>query len=262
MGPMKSALFLLPIIVALHRSYADTRHRRYKIDLLRNESNEEETRVIRVATSASLYYKSIYAMYGRDMVRSWDMFAEWLNKERGGIKYNGSNYSIVFNFIEDYSDNSLVTKVYKSLLEDFDLYFCPYSSSLAWNAVDVTDPAGRFLLATSASGTAVFKNRRSSFTTLPSNVAFLDSGFAAFTAYGSKTTAVIKDMGYGGCGTAQNSNDAAIKAGITLYKHYDVDPASPSYASIVSDIIAELKAQEVETVMGCTYLGLCYEVYR
>jgi hypothetical protein len=194
------------------------------------------------------------------MVRSWDMFAEWLNKYRGGIRLNGFNYSMVFNFIEDYSNNSLVTKVYKSLLPDFDLFFCPYSTSLAWNAVDVTDPAGKFLLATSSSGTAVFKNRRSSFTTLPSNVAFLDGGFGAFAAYGSKTTAVIKDIGYGGCGTAQNSNSTAQKYGLKLYKHYDVDPSSPNYASTISSIIAELKEHGVETLMGCTYLGLCYEV--
>jgi hypothetical protein len=69
-------------------------------------------------------------------------------------------------------------------------------------------------------------------------------------------------MDYAACGTAQDSNNSAIKAGLTLYKHFDVDPASPYYSSSVSAAIAELKEHMVESVMGCTYLALCYEVVQ
>jgi ABC-type branched-subunit amino acid transport system substrate-binding protein len=244
------------------RCEAATRQRRYKIDLLRNESTEEETRVIRVAASSSMYWSDSFVRYGRDMVRGWDMFAQWLNEYRGGIKLNGTTYSVVLDFVQDYSSNTLVTNVYKSLLPSFNLFFGPYSSGLTKSAADVTDPAGKFLLASAASSTAVVKNRRSTFTTLPPNVKYLDSSFAAFALYGSKTVAVIKDLGYGACGTAQDSNSSAIKAGLKLYKHYDVDPSSPYYSSKVSAIIAELKEHGIETVMGCTYLGLCYEVIK
>jgi hypothetical protein len=194
------------------------------------------------------------------MVRGWDMFAQWLNVERGGIQLNHSSYYVVFDFIEDYSNNSMVTKAYKSLLKDVNFFFAPYSTRLTRNAVDVTDPAGRFLLATEASNTAMFKNSRSSFTTLPPNLEYLDSSLAALAAYGSKTVAVLKDIDFGGCGTAQDSNTTALKYGLELYKHYDLDPSSPYYSSTVSGILAELKEHGVETVMGCTYLGLCYEV--
>jgi ABC-type branched-subunit amino acid transport system substrate-binding protein len=194
------------------------------------------------------------------MVRGWDFFTQWLNAERGGIVLNRSSYSIMFDFIEDYSNQTLVTEVYKSLLPDFELFFAPYSSGLTRSAADVTDPAGKFLLATGAANTAVTQNRRSTFTTLPPNLEYLDSSFAALAAYGSKNVAVIRDEGYAACGAAQDSNSSAIKAGLELYKHYDVDPSNPNYSSSISDIIAELKANGVETVMGCSYSTLCYEV--
>jgi ABC-type branched-subunit amino acid transport system substrate-binding protein len=189
------------------------------------------------------------------------MFARWLNEERGGIRLNAKSYSIVFDFIQDYSNNTLVTKVYNSLLKDFDLFFAPYSSGLSNSAADITDPAGKLLLSVGASSTAVFTNRRSSFTTLPPNLEYLDSSFAALAAYGSKTVAVIKDLDYAGCGNPHDSNASAIKAGLTLYKHYDVDPSGPFYSNRIGHIIEELKAHGVETLLGCTYLSLCYEVH-
>jgi hypothetical protein len=224
--------------------------------------SQNQTRIIQVAASASLYWNDAYVKNCRDMIRGWDFFAHWLNAIRGGVILNGSAYSIAFDFIEDYSNKTLVAEVYKSLLPSFNLFFGPYSSVLSSSAVDVTDPAGKFLLATGASNTAVFKNRRSSFTTLPPNIEFMDSSFAAFASYGSKTVAVIRDAGYAACGTAQNSNSSAIKAGLTLYKHYDVDPSSPYYPSTIRSIIAELKDHGVETLLGCTYVALCYEVYN
>lgn len=239
---------------------AARKQKRYNMDMLRNESVDAENRVIRVAASASLNPGDTFERYGHDMVRGWDMFAQWLNVERGGIQLNNCSYYIVFDFIEDYSDNAMVAKAYKSSLRDVNLFFAPYSSRLTRDAIDITDPGGAFLLATEASNTAMFQNSRTSFTTLPPNLEYLESSLAALAAYGSKTVAVLKDIDFGGCGTAQDSNTTALKYGLSLYKHYDLDPASPYYSSSVSAIIAELNENGVETVMGCTYVGLCYEV--
>lgn len=260
---MKGFIVALYIISQLiYRCNSVNPNKRYAIDMWRNQSTGNQSRVIRIATSASLYWKDTYARYGRDMVRGWDMFAQWLNVERGGIQLNGSAYSIAFDMIEDYSDKALITEIYKSLLNDFNLFFGPYSSGLTVNAVDVTDPAGKFLLATGATFTAVFKGRKSSFTTLPPNLAYIDSSFAAFSSYGAKTTAVLKDTDFTGCGTPQESNASATSYGLTLYKQYDLNPLSPYYSQNVSDIIADLKKKGVETIVACTYLPLCYEVCK
>jgi ABC-type branched-subunit amino acid transport system substrate-binding protein len=194
------------------------------------------------------------------MVRGWDFFAHWLNTERGGLYFNGSNYTIMFDFIEDYSKREFVTKVYTSIVNDYDFFFAPYTSTLANAAADVTDPKGKFMIATSASNTLFFKDRASTFAALPPSLKYLDASFKALSSMGAKVVAVIRDTDYGACGSASASNVSATKNGMTLYRHYDVNPSSPSYAEDINRIIADLKNKSVETLVGCTYVPLCYHV--
>lgn len=188
------------------------------------------------------------------------MFALWLNTERRGIKFNGSSYSILFDFIDDYSNITLVTKVYKTLLSRYDFFFAPYSAVLSKAAVDVTDPAGKYLMATSASSTPIFQSRISSFSNLPSNIMFSDASMAAFRSFGANSTAVIKDVDISGCGNVSDSTKMANKYGLHLFGHFDVDPKSPTYESEVFTIISQLKANGIQTVMGCTFRSLCFLV--
>jgi ABC-type branched-subunit amino acid transport system substrate-binding protein len=188
------------------------------------------------------------------------MFALWLNTERRGIKLNGSSYSILFDFIDDYSNATLVTKVYKTLLGDYDFFFAPYSAVLSKAAIDVTDPAEKYLMSTSASGTSIFQNRVSSFSNLPSNVMFSDASMAAFKSFGANSTAVIKDIDISACGNSSDTTRIAKKYGLHLYGHFDVNPKSPTYESEVSTIISQLKANRIETVIGCTFQTLCFLV--
>jgi ABC-type branched-subunit amino acid transport system substrate-binding protein len=233
---------------------------RYNIDILRNESIEEDLRVLRVAATASLRASDAYARQSRDMVRGWHMFALWLNTERKGIKLNGGYYSMYLDLIDDYSDATLVSKVYKTLLSNYNFFFAPYSTSLSKAAVDVTDPAGKFLMSTAASGTSVFQNRASSFTNLPSNVMYTDAAMAAFKSLGASSTVVIKDVDISACGNSSDSKKVAEKYGLNLYGHFNVNPKSSTYASDVATIISQLKANGIETVIGCTFQTLCYLV--
>jgi ABC-type branched-subunit amino acid transport system substrate-binding protein len=230
---------------------------RYHLDILRNKNS---TNVISVAASASFYFEGAHSHFSRDMARGWDFFANWLNTERGGIYFNGSNYSITFDFVEDYSSKDFVSKVFTSIVDDYDFFFAPYSSSLANVAADVTDPKGKFMIATAASNTAFFKNRASTFATLPPSMKYLDASFKALSSAGAKVVAVIKDTDYGACGSASASIESAKNNNMTLFKHYDVVPSSPTYADDVARIIADLKNSSVETLVGCTYLPLCYHV--
>jgi hypothetical protein len=188
------------------------------------------------------------------------MFALWLNTERKGIKLNGSSYSIFFDFIDDYSNDTLVTKVYNTLLNDYDFFFAPYAGTLAKAAIDVTDPAGKYLMSTSASNTAIYLNRASSFSNLPSNVMFSDASMAAFKSFGAKSTAVIKDIDISSCGNSSDTEKIAKKYGLHFYGHFDVNPKSPTYETEVASIISQLKANGVETVIGCTFQTLCFLV--
>jgi hypothetical protein len=142
------------------------------------------------------------------MVRGLDFFTQWLNTVRGGVKLNRISYSIVFNFIEDYSNITLIAEVYKLLLPEVDLFVGPYSSGLTRSAANVTDPAGKFLLSTGATNTS--------------------AGRALSPLYlGTRHISKIP----------QESNASAIQLGLKLYKQYDLDPSSPDYSCRISVLV-------------------------
>lgn len=234
---------------------------KYGLDIQRNASNAQEQYVIRMGASASMASSDEYYYYGREMTSGWDLFTNWVNLERGGIRLWGRNYTVAFDYVEDYSNKTDVTKVYQSMLSEYDIFHAPYSSGLTQRAVDVTDPAGKLMIAAGATNTAIFAGRDSAFTLIASNIQYLESSMGVFRANGAKTVAVMKDTDYAGCGdTYQDSVDMAAKYNLTLYGYYLLDSSSSNYSAQVLEIALDLQANQIDTVIGCTYLKLCFEV--
>jgi hypothetical protein len=47
---------------------------------------------------------------------------------------------------------------------------------------------------------------------------------------------------------------------VELYGYYELTPGAPGYDEDVRAILQDLKAQGVESVVGCSYLDLCIQV--
>jgi ABC-type branched-subunit amino acid transport system substrate-binding protein len=237
-----------------------TRYPKYGIDLLRNVSNPDEQYVIGMATSASMAYTDEYFYFGRETTSGFDLFTNWVNLDRGGINLWGRNYSLAVDYVEDYSNQSDVSKVYSSMVSKYDIFHSPCTSGLSRPAVDVTDPAGKLIIS-AASTTSIFANRTAAFPVAPSNNGYLDSSMGAFSANGAKSVAVLKDSDYGGCGdTPEDSAIIANKYNLTLHRFYLLDSSSSNYSGVVREIALDLMAHNVETVVGCSYSKLCYAV--
>jgi hypothetical protein len=238
-----------------------TKYPKYSLDLLRNKSKPEEQYVIRMAAAASMSPSDLYFHYGKEMTSGYDLFTNWVNLVRGGIHLWERNYTVVFDYIEDFSDKSSVTSIFNSMLSEYDIFHAPYSSSLTRPAVDITDPAERLMIASAASTTSIFVGRRASFATISSNNEYLDSSMGAFRANGARTVAVLKDIGYGGCGdTYEDSVNTAYKHDLTLHGYFLLDSTSSNYSGLVLEVAMDLKANNIETVVGCSYTKLCYDV--
>jgi hypothetical protein len=233
---------------------------KYGLDLLRNESNPEEQYVIRMALSASMLFSDIYFYYGKETTSGFDLFTNWVNLARGGIDLDGRNYTFAIEYVQDYSNESDVKMVYKSLVSKYDIFYSPVTSGLTRPAVEITDPAGKLILS-SASTTSIFVNRTAAFTLAPSNNGYLESSMGAFSANGAKSVAVLKDVGYGGCGdTPEDSVNIAKKYNLTLHGFYMLDATSANYSALVREVVSDLMANKVETIVGCSYSELCYAV--
>jgi hypothetical protein len=237
-----------------------SRYPKYGLDLLRNESNPEEQYVIRMATSASMASDDLYFYYGREMTSGFDFFTNWVNLGRRGISLWDRNYSFAIEYVQDYSNKSDVTKVYRSMVSKYDIFHSPHSSGLTQPAVEITDPAGK-LIFSSASTTSIFVNRTAAFSMMASNNGYLESSMGAFSANGAKSVAVLKDTDYGGCGdTPEDSVNIAKKYNLTLHGFYMLDVTSANYSGLVREVVSDLMANKVETIVGCSYSKLCYAV--
>lgn len=246
-------------LLAVSQGYIFGHQPQYTIDLLRNFS-ASATKEIRMGTSASMDSKTRYARPGSYMVRGWDFFLDWVNLIRGGIYVGGEMHYVSIDIIEDYSNASDVISAYKVLADSFDFLFGPFSSALTDYAMDVSETAGKLMMATGASNTTVLKNRASSFGALPPSYTYVDSSMAVFTNNGTKTVAVMRDTDSSGCGDYYDSATAADKYNMTLFGYFLLEPTSPTYSQQVYDLAVQFKNAGVETVIGCTFSSLCYEV--
>jgi hypothetical protein len=213
-----------------------------------------------MAMSATMTSTYKYYTYGTETTDGFDLFTNWVNLDRGGISLGGRNYSFAVDYFEDYSNKSDVTNVYKSIVSKYDIFHSPTSSALSQAAVDITDPAGKLIIS-SASTTSIFAGKTAALTIMASNNGYLDSSMGAFSANGARSVAVLKDSGYGGCGdTPEDSVTIAKKHNLTLHGYYLLDVTSSNYSALVREIALDLMANNVETVVGCSYMELCYAV--
>jgi ABC-type branched-subunit amino acid transport system substrate-binding protein len=188
------------------------------------------------------------------------MFAKWVNLDRGGVNLHDKKYPVAIKIVEDYSNKSAINSVYNELLPDFDFFFAPTSSGFTNVAADVTDPAGKLMVTSAASATYVFKDRNSTFGAVPPSIQYLESSMGAFSSLGAKSVAVLKEDSYSGCDSYEDSFVTATKYNMSLFGYYPLNPASPSFSADFIELAQKFKDGGLETIIGCTYGILCYEV--
>jgi ABC-type branched-subunit amino acid transport system substrate-binding protein len=216
---------------------------------------------IRIGAPISYSPQDIYFTKGTLITNSWDLFVDWVNVERGGISLNGTNYSLSIQIIEDSSSLEQVQIVTKYLLdhEQVDFMFAPYTSPLTNASAFITEQE-EFLLI-SAIAHPVYPNLNYTLFTLPTDLSRMKSTFHSFVSYGAKNVSVITENDHDNC-LYQNTLQAALVEGITLYSHHTLDKRSPTYLQDLTDILLDLKENQVEVVIGCSISALCTHVCR
>lgn len=217
---------------------------------------------IKLGAAISFQSADKYGYGGRMVANGWDMFINWVNIERGGVRLNGMNYSFVLTYAEDYSDETYVRRAFEQYLQayEMDFYLGPYSSGLTAAAVSMTEPAGRLMLAAVASNSSIFRGREFSFSMYPPDYTYDEVVFEVFSSLGAASIAIVQDVGYPQCDNVTASVEYAARYGINLYGHFVVDPLSATYSNDVTVIFEELKGAGVHVVHACSYLDLCIQV--
>jgi branched-chain amino acid transport system substrate-binding protein len=103
------------------------------------------------------------------MANSWNMFVDWVNYDKGGVRIGDKTYSLSLLYVEDFSNDVYVSQLCELMVEQGDLtaMFGPYSSKLTSSCSKLTDPQQLLFLAGGAADTKIFRNSDYAFGTLP-----------------------------------------------------------------------------------------------
>ena len=128
------------------------------------ESNSTYGGVIYMAGSLSLQYSNAfgndeatrYFGYGQQMAHAGQLFATWVNEEKGGIELNGVRYGVDVWFFDDHSTEAGAKAAYCQLFrpgatsEPPAILLGPYSTPLNMVAAETAVETGRLMLGAGA----------------------------------------------------------------------------------------------------------------
>jgi branched-chain amino acid transport system substrate-binding protein len=130
---------------------------------------------IYIGAPISVQLGDAFFSYGAAMANSWNMFVEWVNYEKGGVRIGENTYSLSLTYLEDFSDAAYVSELCQLLVDEGNLMamFGPYSSKLNGACVAITEPNEMLLLTGGSSDSNIFRNKDYFFGTLPAGLQYV-----------------------------------------------------------------------------------------
>lgn len=114
-------------------------------------------------------------------------------------------------------------------------------------------------MAGAAANTQVFFGKNYTYATTCPSLLYVRDAFRSLATFKAKRVAVIRDRDDPIC-LAEAVNAVSASSSVELYGYYDLDPTAVDYEEQIYDILVDLNANQVESVMGCSYLDLCIYV--
>jgi hypothetical protein len=130
-----------------------------------------------------------YQPYAIQMQRGLQLFADWVNSERGGLLVNGSRLGIRFDWVGDRSDSTLVANATATALRLAreasavgTFAIAPWSSGLTQVAARQSSTDGVLMMSGSAAKPEIYTENNWTFGVLPPASSYHDTALAAVVA--------------------------------------------------------------------------------
>jgi hypothetical protein len=132
-------------------------------------------------------------------------------------------------------------------------------SALTNVTAGLTDPAKKILVAAASANTKVYTPKNYLFGTLPPGSLYVVAAFRSLSTFNASRVAVLRDNNDPMC------FESTVRAvdplyPVNLYAYYSLDPKSPQYIENIRTILLDLKSNNVESLLGCSYMDLCIQV--
>lgn len=113
-------------------------------------------------------------------------------------------------------------------------------------------------MAGAASNENVYLGSNHTFGTTGPSRLYVESAFRSLSTFQARRVAVLRDNDEPMC-MSDTVLEVSADSSVELYGYYELDPKSPEYEEQVEAILTELKAEGVDSVLGCSYEDLCIQ---
>jgi len=218
-------------------------------------ASEDPNGPIRIGVAVSETGK--YSIEGRATKRGYQLWAEMVNDELGGIQVGDRKRKVELIYYDDQSDPEQTVRLTQRLISEdgVDFIFGPYSSGLTLAASAVTEPNKRILFAGGAAADSVFNQGRDYvFSPLTNTSRYTESALRELAERGVKTVGILHTDEAPMVDVQEATEKLAEELGIKVVGTQRV----PSDASDIRGAVSQLRRANPDVLVeaGHTLMGV------
>jgi ABC-type branched-subunit amino acid transport system substrate-binding protein len=159
---------------------------------------------------------NVYQPNGRELLRSYSLFADWVNNVRGGILLNGVRRPVEIRLIEDHSDQGYVVQITQAFIAaSFSFFLGPFSNVLNLEASPLVEASGGVMMVPGGDAAKIFEDKQSIFGLYPKGPVF--NGIISYMAqqHGVSTLLAIQIDTVSGKALCKEVGSIALENGIS-----------------------------------------------
>ena len=210
-----------------------------------------------VRIGASLSETGKYATVGLDVRQGYDLWANYVNEELGGINIGGDLYQVEIVYYDDESDADTSTLLTEKLIseDEVDFILGPYGSSLTMATSTITEQHGIIMIEANGAAETIFdRGYEYVFGVLSPASYYSRAAMDALDSVGAETLAIAYE---------DNAFSIAIKDGILLWADelgievlaQDVYPNGETSSAVFDPIMTKFKALDPDGYINAGHLN-------
>jgi branched-chain amino acid transport system substrate-binding protein len=212
-----------------------------------DSSSLEVTKTIRLGAAVS--ETGEFAREGKDIRQGYQIWQDWINNERGGIKLGDKQYKVEIIYYDDEGNSDTVVRLTEKLIAEdkADFLLGPYSSGLTKSASAIAEKYDKIMVAGGAASDSLFtRGFKNLFTVMTPASQYTESTLKALSTKGAKSIVIAYEDSPFPTSVAEGAKQWAETLGLKVLslETYPKDMAD------VSAIISKFKALNPDIFVG------------
>ena len=210
-----------------------------------------------IKVGASLSETGKYATVGLDVRQGYDLWADYVNDELGGINIGGDLYTVEMIYYDDESDADTSTQLTEQLIseDEVDFILGPYGSSLTMATSTITEQHGVIMIEANGAAETIFdRGYKYVFGVLSPAGYYSKAAMDALAAAGAETLVIAFE---------DNAFSIAIKNGVVHWADelgfnilaIEAYPNGESASAVFDPIMTKFKALSPDAYINAGHLN-------